>query len=238
MKKNHSARYLFPTIILLFVFFAFNGCTGQGDRLHELMDEAEQFQTVENPFRGDDDDESERDDELWSESIEDLERRNRFWKEIQEKLEQEVSREGLELTDQITYDSFERQVKNNVKQFEYQSYLIPINHEGGFYNRLIGLENRVPLDNLNDYENYLGRLRAVPEFFDQNINRMRKGLEIGYTLPRAIFVDDYSYYIETHIKLDPAETGFFEPFNNFPEEIPEEDRRRLEEEAREVISEM
>ncbi|MEX0771144.1 MAG: DUF885 family protein, partial [Balneolaceae bacterium] len=200
-----------PILVLSLFGIFLNGGTTETDKekLHGLMDEAEQFQIKENPFRSDDEGRYQENDRLQSVAIEDLERRVEFWKEIQDRLDTEVSRENLDLRGQITYDSFEREVNDHIKQYEYQSYLIPISHEGGFYNRMIGLENRVPLDSLQNYENYIARLHAIPGFFDQYIERMRKGIEIGYTLPRVIFVEEYDHYITTHIEEDPTQTGFY-----------------------------
>lgn len=226
-------------VLVLMLLLTFSACSMESDseKLHALMDEVEQFQIRENPFRSNDDGEYQQNDLLQSVAIEDLERRFVFWTETQEQLHSSVSRENLQLNDQITYDSFQRQVLNNINQHKYRSYLIPINHEGGFYNRMIGLENRVPLDSSEDYENYIARLNAIPEFFNQHKDHMRTGMELGYTLPRVIFVDEYIYYIATHIKDDPEETGFFELFKNYPDEISEENRKQLSESGRQAIAE-
>lgn len=235
MQTNSHIRLKLTVFFIL--FFLIQACSFESDRdrMHALMDESEEFQTEENPFRSDDESEKAKPGKLWSESIEDLENRYQFWKDMSERFNSQVTRQNLETRDQITYDSFSRQVTHRVKEFEYQSHLIPINHEGGFYNRLIGLENRGSFDEIEDYEIYLDRLRAVPEYFNQHIERMRQGIEAGYTLPAAIFVDDYTYYINTHIKDVPEETGFFDPFENLPEEFTDEDKNRLVEEGKSVI---
>lgn len=246
MLSNSSEHFVFSALkwnkwaLFAALFIAATACSSSSavNRLHAIMDETEEFQAIEDPFRGGKDDEYLQNDQLWSESLDDYERRYEFWSEIYERLENEIERENLELRDQITYDSFERQVEHTVKEFEYNSHLIPLNHEGGFYNRIIGLENRVPLETVEDYENYLARLRSVPRFFDEHIERMRKGIEEEVTLPRLIFVDNYNYYITTHITDDPAESRFYEPFNNFSNRISEADRSRLQSDAVEVIREI
>lgn len=219
----------------LFVLISAYNAPTNNDKLHTLIDETEDFRTVEDPFRGGEDDEYLENDKLWAESLEDHDRRYSFWKKILERLETDVHRDRLDPQNQITYDSFARQVRNNVNGYEYRSHLVPINHEGGFYNRIIGLENRVDFRSAEDYENYLNRLRSVPQFFDEHIERMRKGMEEGVTLPRAIFVEDYNDYISIHIAGEHEESRFYEPFNNFPDQISEEDRSRLQREAAEAI---
>jgi uncharacterized protein (DUF885 family) len=200
------------------------------------MDQAEEYERSQNPFR-DTDDTKNSAATLWDASLEGAEADYDFWVDMSEQLEADVTRENLEPRDQITYDSFLRSITHDVKEFEYQSHLIPINHEGGFYNRLVGFENRGSFETVEDYQTYLERLNSVPDYFNENIERMRQGMEVGYTLPRAIFVEDYTYYINTHIKENPEESNLFTPFETFPEEIPESEAERLTDEGRTVISE-
>ena len=228
-------RYVSSLLLLLLIIGT--GCSGETDRdrLHSLMDQTEEYEQSQNPFR--DSDESDNSPAtLWQASLEDMEADYRFWVGMQEQLDRAVTRDNLDTKDQITYDSFLRRVRHNVKEFEYQSHLIPINHEGGFYNRLVGLENRGSFDTVEDYEAYIARLSSVPDYFNDNIERMRRGIEIGYTLPKAIFVEDYTYYINTHIKEKPEESNLFAPFESFSEEVSETDAERLTEEGRIVIS--
>lgn len=234
--RNYHPIFFLGLVLIIILVQACN-LESDGDRLHGLIDETEEFQEEENPFGGDLDDENRRDDQLWAESIEDHERRYEYWLDIYDRLNEGVDRKKLETNDQITYDSFLRSVNHRVKQQEYKSHLVPINHEGGFYNRLLGLKDRVSLENIEHYENYIDRLRAIPQYFDQHIHRMRKGVEEGYSLPSVIFVDDYTYYIETHIKEDPIDTDFFEPFENFPDDFTDEEKENLEDEAKTVIAE-
>ncbi|MEX2602400.1 MAG: DUF885 domain-containing protein [Balneolaceae bacterium] len=236
--RFRSGLPAFTTATVLLLFFVLVSCTASSDadQLHALMDETDEFSIRENPFRADEEGETQHNDQLQSESVETLERHYQFWNEIENRLLESVNRENLEFRDKITYDSFRREVASEIKGFEFQEYLIPINHEGGFYNRMIGLENRVPLETVQDYEDYLTRLRAIPEYFNQHIDRMRTGMEIAYTLPRVIFVEEYDHYIETHIPDDPAESGFYEPFTEFPDSFSEEDRERLAEEGYEAVA--
>ncbi|REL38031.1 DUF885 domain-containing protein [Rhodohalobacter sp. SW132] len=233
--------YLKPVPVLILFLSGFimllAGCDSESnsDRLHALMDEAEEFEIRENPFRGGDDGEYQENDRLQSVAMEDLERRYEFWSDIQNQLESDVTRDELDLSHQITYDSFKRQVDHNVNQHRYRSYLVPMNHEGGFFNRLVGLENRVPLDSLQNYEDYITRLNAVPNYFNQHIEHMRTGMEEGYTLPSVIFVDDYDHYFTSAIVDEATESSFYEPFEDFPSSISESDRERLAEEGRAAI---
>lgn len=241
IKMTSATKKFTPQITAVFLLLTLFGTAcetnSDADSLHALMDETEEFRNMDDPFRGGEDDEYLENDKLWAESLDDHERRYDFWNDILERLDANVERENLDLPDQITYDSFARQVNHNVKSHRYSAHLIPINHEGGFYNRIVGLENRVSLDSVDDYENYISRLRSVPDFFNEHIERMRKGIEDGYTLPEVIFVDDYNYYIEIHVAEDPQESRFYEPFLEFPDQISESDKNRLTEQGAEAIRE-
>ena len=234
IKSNRSNLHslFFVQMGMLLFLFVFQACNNQTDseKLSDFMDQAEEFRDR------DDSSENEGEERFWRESMEDHQEEYDFWKELKNDFDAEVSRENLELHDQITYDSFFRSLENEVREFEYQSYLIPINHEGGFYNRLMWIQNSTELDSLEHYENYIERLNSIPTYFDQHIERMRRGIETGYTLPKVIFVEGYEEYITTHIYEDPTETGFYEPFKEFPEAVPEDEWERLRKEARQTIT--
>ena len=196
-------------------------------RLHGLMDEADLFRIKESPFHGED-----ANDNLPSESLADLERRNAFQKKLHERLFNQVNRENLDMNDQIAFDLFERELENSLVEYEFKSHLMP----GNFYNSLVGLHNRAPMQTVTDYENYIRRLTAFPDYFDQHMERYRLGLETGYTLPRVLFEPEGSLYgIERQMVSSVEESDFFEPFLHFPERISAQDREVLTQKGKDAV---
>ena len=169
-------------------------------------------------------------------TIEERERINSYWASVLEEIEN-MDRQALDSDDRITYDLFLRNIRRDVKDFEFEDYLLPINHEGGFYSHIVGMANRARPESVEEYENYISRLRSVPEYFKENIDLMRRGLAKGYTLPKKVLTEDYKEMITSQIFDDPAESDFYKPFKSFPPSISQSEQARLEKEGRRVIAE-
>ena len=59
-----------------------------------------------------------------------------------------------------------------------------------------------------DYEIYLARLAAFPEYVEQHVALMRSGLESGMTMPRVV-LEGYEVTIESHVVEDPKRSVFY-----------------------------
>jgi len=133
---------------------------------------------------------------------------------------------ALEETDRDSHTLFRVTLEDSIRDFELHGYRFPINADSGFHMDFAQLPNQVPLDTTRDYENYIARLRAFPEYARQNTELLRQGLQTGWTLPRAA-LEGYEKTIEAHVVADPGRSVFFKPFAAFPAGVPEADRGRL-----------
>ncbi|MEX1011573.1 MAG: DUF885 domain-containing protein [Balneolaceae bacterium] len=214
------------------------GCeTEQADhetQLHELIDDTQHFQIRVNPYRADSDGNYLENDKLPGESIDDLRERNEYWLGVMEQLEEEIDRESLDANHRITYDTFHRSVRNNIAEFEYQTYLTPT----GFFTNLNGLPNRTETDDVQGYEDYLSRLSAAPAYFDQYLDRLKLGIEIGYTPPRILYSEEeFESDIQPLLVQNAEESSLFGPFEEFPDGIGEADRERFRAEGTRILEE-
>ncbi len=231
--KNTKAYFRIDRLAVYFllILFAFTTqfCVRDAStQLFELYEQSEEFEEEQREADGD--------DVFSARTLEDYEKEYNFWSGIHEELQQ-IDREALSEDDQISYDIFKRDVLREVRDYEFKDYLFPINHEGGFHTRPVGSASRFSADSLKDYENYISRLNSMPEYFEQNMALMKKGLEEGYTLPQAVVDEEYKQTITPQIVDNPEQSSFYQPFEEFPDFVSEEDQTRLREEARAAISE-
>src|SRR5690606_28110936 len=129
-----------------------------------------------------------------------------------------IDRAALSAEDQLDYDLFRFIVRSRANLAEYRPYLIPILSDSGFHMGVQRMYEAMPFDNVDDYENYLARLRALPLYMDRNIANMREGLRAGITQPKAI-LPGIEASIRGPIVDDPRTSVFFTPFGRVPSHI-------------------
>jgi uncharacterized protein (DUF885 family) len=202
--------------------------------LHRLFDEAWSYRLERDPLLATRVGEHRFNDRLPSVTVADHEQRIERQRVYLRRL-QDINRGRLEEQDRISYDIFERQLRDEIAEGEYRGYLMPITNRGGFHVSFPQLGDQVPLRNVQDYEHYVARLTAFRRYAGQHIELMREGIAHGFTLPRVV-LEGYQGAIEPHIVDDPSESLLFAPFNRFPDGIPASERARLTEAGRRAIS--
>jgi uncharacterized protein (DUF885 family) len=168
-------------------------------------------------------------------SEKDQSRRYEFWKQIKLELDA-VSCENLEREGCINYRIFERQIHQFLADYETRAYLIPFNSDWGFYLSWNRWGEETDFNSVDDYNDYLSRLKALPQVMDEYITLMREGLRTGITQPRVI-LEGREVPIRKQLVEDPQQSAFFKPFMNMDENIPAEVKQSLAAEARMVVME-
>lgn len=194
-------------------------------KLRTLLDEAWEFELREDPLFATSVGDSRFNDRLPAVGVSDHARRAGARRKLRERL-LAIDPAGLDETDRDSYALFRVKIEDAIRDFELHGYRFPINADSGFHMDFAQLTDQVPLDTTRDYENYLARLRAFPEYARQNTELLREGLQTGWTLPQAA-LKGYEKTIEAHVVADPSRGRFFKPFAAFPAGVPEADRPRL-----------
>ncbi len=209
--------------------------TVESRRLHELLDEAWDFQLREDPMLATSVGEHGYNDRLPSVSAESQERRADYWRGVVRRLA-EIERSALEGEDGISYDMFRRQAEEAVREVEFRTYEIPLTADWGFHVEFAQLPGRVPLVTTADYENYVARLHAFPTFMNEHITNMRSGMARGFTMPRVV-LDGYEMTIEAQVVNDPTASAFYAPFASFPSGVAQSEHIRLRQAGRDAVVE-
>ncbi|GMR22838.1 MAG: DUF885 domain-containing protein [Acidobacteriota bacterium] len=201
--------------------------TPQNDRLNALFEETWAFRLREDPLRATSVGEHAYDDRLPRVSVEDQRRRAEYYRGVLARLDAiDRNGDGLSASDRINYDMFRRQLADDVQEFEFKGYLLPINADSGFHMGLARLPSRVPLATVADYENYIERLKLARRYIGEHIGLMREGLRIGMTVPQVVLAG-YEVTIESHVVDEARASVFFAPFESFPTSVPQAEQDRL-----------
>ncbi len=205
------------------------------EQLAGLLAESWEFALAENPLFATHAGDARYNDRLPRETLADQARRNEVERGILQRLEA-IPRDKLSRAEQVNYDIFRRQGRDDTSEFEFQSHLMPITNRSGFHVSFPELPQRMPLNTLKDYENYVARLRAFERYAADHIELMHEGIKQGFTTP-AVVLTDVDKAIAPHVVDDPTRSLLFKPFAEFPDSIAPEDRARLTAEGKTAIAE-
>jgi uncharacterized protein (DUF885 family) len=202
---------------------------------HQLLDEEWEARLRENPLLASRTGDHRYDDRLPSVTPADLERSAERQRATLARLKA-IDRASLDTSDRISYDMLARELADDLTDYQFGAWRLPINADSGFHTGLAELPRSTSFLTTRDYENYTARLRAFPTYFGQQIANMREGIRTGFVQPRVV-LEGYETTIRTHVVTDPDESVFSAPFRTFPPGVPEGDRARLVTEGRKAVME-
>jgi uncharacterized protein (DUF885 family) len=221
---------------VLLLFLSSSICLGSepADQFSALVDEMWQTQLREDPLFATAAGDHRYDDRLPAVSPADQERRHNLHVEFLKRLNA-IDRIALTADDRLNYDILHRELTEGLAEYDFGAWMMPITQRSGFYVDFPELPRNVLLNTVVDYENYLCRLRAFGQYADENIGLMRDGLKANRVLP-AVAWEGWQKAVDAQIVDDPEKSLLYEPFQKFPETVPEAERERLRAAAWEAIS--
>ena len=147
-----------------------------------------------------------------------------------------VNRVALSDEDKLNYDLFHFVITDRVQRAAFEPYRIPLLSDFGFHTAILRMYESVPFRTVQDYENYIARLNAVPAYFEQNMASIRVGMADGFVMQRAI-MDGIVPSISSQLKDSAEDSVFYGPFTDFSDDIPAADQDRLRAAGKQTIEE-
>lgn len=145
-----------------------------------------------------------------------------------------IDRSKLDETDQIAYDAFEWQTRENLRLLTDRSLLLtlqvrPIDHFFGihlWYPDIASGKGAAPFNTLADYENNLKRNAQYAALLDEAIVRFRQGMRLKIVQPR-LTVRNVIDQLTAQIMQGVENSTFYGPVRQFPAGISVADQKRL-----------
>lgn len=101
------------------------------------------------------------------------------------------------------------QLDNSIDNYRFGAQRIPVNSEWGFY-QLSYLPKSIRIQSYQDAKDYLARLQALPEYLDQNVYWMKRGLRDGFSQPQVVLKGKASTFAPFIVEK-AQESDFFKP---------------------------
>ena len=151
----------------------------------------------------------------------------------QEYLDQarKLDRAKLSDSEKISYDIFTYDLQQRLEGLKQNAWLMPSNQFWGLPLTLPQYgsgEGAQPFKTVQDYDSWLGRVRAYPVWTDSAIANFRRGMAAGVVLPRAL-VEKMLPQLrgEDILVSDATKSIYYQPIEKFPKDFSAADRQRL-----------
>ena len=128
---------------------------------------------------------------------------------------EQIDQAALSADNKINYAIIKAQLDNRIANYQFKSHYVPLNSESGFHSNVNFMIDSTEFSTEKDIENYVNKMAALPEYFEQNIYWMRKGLASGLTQPQAVLIG-YEQSISAFIPENIEQSAFFKPFASVP----------------------
>ena len=142
--------------------------------------------------------------------------------------------ERLSEQNQINLAILQHRLQNQIDEYEFKSYQIPLTAEGGFHTSLGFIPRFTNLKSKQDVNNYISRLSQFPAYFDAQISHMKEGLKAGNSQPKVVLAG-FETSIDGFIVDAPEDSLFYGPLKQLKFLSPDQ-AQALQKQAKEVIS--
>ena len=138
----------------------------------------------------------------------------------------------LDENDNISFELLSFVLEDIVAYYDFERFLNPLLSDSGFHSSLV--YNVRPLYNYNQIKNYLNKLNSIPQYVDQYLPLLRKGLKKGVSQPLVIF-NGYESTYNDHITKDFELNYFYSPFKTLPNGLSQTQKDSVLVEAKKAI---
>ncbi|WP_118972705.1 DUF885 domain-containing protein [Taibaiella koreensis] len=138
-------------------------------------------------------------------------------------------REDLNAKDRINYDCLDYELKRRLEGLNFHSNYMPLEQIGGFHLTFAQMGSGAliqPFNTVQDYDNWLQRMKAFGPYVDSVIVYFRKGMAAHYVLPKAL-VAKMIPQMKDMVAVDPKLSVFYQPILKLPGEITSPEQARL-----------
>jgi uncharacterized protein (DUF885 family) len=141
-----------------------------------------------------------------------------------------LPRSGLPAAERIDAEILERQLREEIAEIRFRTYLVPFGSRSGFHISFAEAAERASLRTVAEYDRYIARLQSFREYTARQIALMRRGLALGMTTPKLLLAR-YDETIRPVIVDEPEQAVFYAPIRSIPPAVAATDGDRIRREA-------
>jgi uncharacterized protein (DUF885 family) len=156
-----------------------------------------------------------------------------YWERVLAELDR-IATDELSAEERVNAAVFHTMVETQANEVRWRLYEIPFNTDSFFWT--LAPQPGQGFETADEYRRYLGRLRDIPRYFDENIANMRTGLARGFSNPKVTLAgrDETIVPFTARDEANPL----FGPFKAMPATIPAAEQAALKAEGLAVVKEV
>jgi prolyl oligopeptidase len=139
----------------------------------------------------------------------------------------------LSASERLNYDLFGRQLQTELDDYQFRDHLMPISQRGGVQN-LDSVAERLRLQTVQDYDEWLARLALVETVIEQTMALQEAGRKSGY-MPPKILMQRLPAQIDAQLVENGEDSPLYKTFAQMPQTISAEDQQRIRAQALDTI---
>lgn len=162
-----------------------------------------------------------------------------FYNSVQNQLKK-LDYKSLSDDDKTVYDVLDYTLKDKIERYAYRPEYIPFTQFAGLpldFPLLGSGEGSQPFKTIKDYEDWLKRMEKFPEWMTTAEANFREGMKNNVVLPKKLVIKMIPQMnAEELTSFDFDKNIFYGPVKNFPKNFSNEQREKLTEAYKEIVS--
>ncbi len=128
-----------------------------------------------------------------------------------------------------------RDFAQDIEAEDFKEWEMPMNQMGGIYSQYPSLAGELTFSTVKDYDDWIARLRALPDAFDQVIANLGTGIDDGRVPPKYL-LEKTLEQVKQLAGQKPEDSPLAAPLKKFPASIPAAEQQRIQDDTLEVIA--
>jgi uncharacterized protein (DUF885 family) len=141
---------------------------------------------------------------------------------------------GFTDQEKVSREILIRQITNDLEAAQFKEWELPVNQMGGIYADYPQLVEQLSFESVKDYDDWIARLRAIPNAFDQVMTNMSIGMD-DHRVPPKILLEKTLGNVKKLANQKAEGSPLSMPLKRFPASIPAAEQERIKQEMLSVI---
>jgi uncharacterized protein (DUF885 family) len=133
---------------------------------------------------------------------------------------------GFPEQEQISKQLIVEKYKETLEDIDFKNYLQPVDQFNGIQILLPQIVSAIPLDSVKHYQDYLARLRQIPQVLADTVGLLKEG-EKEKLLPPKFLLEKTVVQCQSIANAAGETSAFADPVKKFPAAIPAAEQKRL-----------